>query len=116
MTKTLRSQVVLASIFALASTVGLSQTRGAEVYSATCKMCHGASGAADTSTARMLKVKPVSDSDLAGLTKIPVTVRNLTDEQMFRSIRNGKGTMRPMPSLSDTQIKDSIFYFKSLAK
>ena len=106
MTKTLRSQVVLASIFALASTVGLSQTRGAEVYSATCKMCHGASGAADTSTARMLKVKPVSDSDL----------RNLTDEQMFRSIRNGKGTMRPMPSLSDTQIKDSIFYFKSLAK
>jgi hypothetical protein len=35
---------------------------------------------------------------------------------MFLSIRNGKGKMRPMPSLNDTQIKDSIFYFRSLAK
>jgi len=54
----------------------------------------------------MLKVKPASDPD----------IRKLTDEQMFISIRSGKGTMRPMPSLTDAQIKDSIFYFRNLAK
>jgi len=104
--KTNRSQVVLAIIVALAGTVGFAQTRGEAVYNTTCKMCHGATGTADTPTARMLEVKPVADP----------YIKNLTDNQMFLSIRNGKGKMRPMPSLNDTQIKDSIFYFRSLAK
>ena len=69
-------------------------------------MCHGSTGAADTPTARMLKVKPASDPDML----------KLSDAQMFLSIRNGKGTMKPMPSLSDTEIKDSVAYFRSLGK
>ncbi len=103
---TYRSQVAFAILVALTSSVGFAQTRGEVVYSTTCKMCHGPSGAADTPTAKMLKVKPASDPD----------IRKLTDEQMFISIRSGKGTMRPMPSLTDAQIKDSIFYFRNLAK
>jgi mono/diheme cytochrome c family protein len=91
---------------ALASTVGSAQTRGGAVYSTTCKMCHGPTGEADTPTARMLNVKPVSDPYIKGL----------TEDQMFLSIRNGKGKMKPMPSLSDSQIKDSVFYFRSLIK
>jgi len=106
LTKTLRSQVALAITVALASTVGFAQSRGEAVYNTTCKMCHGPTGAADTTTARMLNVKSVSDP----------YIRNLTDDQIFLSIRNGKGKMKPMPSLTDTQIKDSIFYFRSFAK
>lgn len=106
MTKKYRSQVVFAIFLALASTVSFAETRGATVYSTTCKMCHGATGAADTSTAKMLNVKPVSDPE----------IMKLTDQQMFLSIRNGKGKMRPMPALSDDQIKDSIFCFRSFVK
>jgi len=91
---------------ALASTVGFAQSRGEAVYNTTCKMCHGPTGAADTPTAKMLDVKSVSD---------PYT-KSLSDNQMFLSIRNGKGKMKPMPSLTDTQIKDSIFYFRNFAK
>ena len=106
MLKTYRSQVVLAILIALAGTVSFAQSRGEVVYKTTCKMCHGVTGAADTPTARMLKVKPVTDPD----------IMKLSDHQMFLSIKNRKGTMKPMPTLSDTQINDSIFYFRSFAK
>jgi mono/diheme cytochrome c family protein len=91
---------------ASASTLCFAQSRGEAVYNTTCKMCHGPTGAADTPTAKMLDVKSVSD---------PYT-KSLSDNQMFISIKNGKGKMKPMPSLTDTQIKDSIFYFRSFAK
>ncbi|MGD0097992.1 MAG: c-type cytochrome [Terracidiphilus sp.] len=106
MFKTYRSQLVLAIVVALAGTVSFAQSRGEVVYKTTCKMCHGATGAADTPTARMFNVKPVTDPD----------IMKLTDHQMFPSVKNGKGAMKPMPALTDTQIEDSIFYFRGFAK
>jgi hypothetical protein len=52
MTETFRS------LESLASTVSFAQSRGKVVYNTKCKMYRGAT---DTSTAKFLNVKPVSD-------------------------------------------------------
>ncbi len=61
MTKMIRSQAVLAVVVSLAGAVGFAQSSGEATYKAKCQMCHGVAGAADTPTAKMMKVKPVSD-------------------------------------------------------
>lgn len=106
MFKTFRPKVVLAVVVVLAGTAGFAQSRGAAVYNTTCKMCHGATGAADTSSARMLNVKPVCDP----------AIKQLTEDQMYLSVRRGKGAMKPMPTLTDAEIKDSVVYFRGFIK
>jgi cytochrome c6 len=105
MTGTIRSKVALAVLFSLAGAVSFAQSSGEAIYKSKCQMCHGASGAADTPTAKMLKVKPVSDPD----------IKKLTAEQMFDSVKNGKGKMQPFKDkLTDDQIKDSVGYYRGL--
>ncbi|HUH64707.1 MAG TPA: cytochrome c [Terracidiphilus sp.] len=105
MTGTIRSQVTLALLFSLAGAVSFAQSSGETIYKSKCQMCHGAAGAADTPTAKMLKVKPVSDPD----------IKKLTADQMFDSVKNGKGKMQPFKDkLTDDQIKDSVTYYRGL--
>jgi len=105
MTKTIRSQVVLAMVVSLVSAVGFAQSSGEATYKAKCQSCHGASGAADTSVGKMMKVKPASDPE----------IKKLTADQMFASVKNGKGKMQPFKDkLTDAQIKDSVAYYRSL--
>jgi len=101
MTKSIRSQVVLAVVVCLASAVSFAQSSGEATYKAKCAMCHGATGAAETPTAKMLKVKPVSDPD----------VKALTVDQITAVVKNGKEKMKPVTGLTDAQIKDvAVFY------
>jgi mono/diheme cytochrome c family protein len=100
----IRSQMVLAVAVALASSVGFAQSPGAATYKAKCQMCHGAAGAADTPTAKMLKVKPVSDPD----------IQKLSADDMFAAVKNGKGKMKPVTGLTDAQIKDTVAFYRGL--
>jgi mono/diheme cytochrome c family protein len=101
----IRSQVALAVVVSLASAVGFAQSSGEATYKAKCAMCHGQTGAAETPTAKMLKVKPLSDPD----------IKKLTADQMFASVKNGKGKMQPFSSkLTDVQIKDAVAYYRGL--
>lgn len=105
MTRTIRSRVALAALFSLACAVSFAQSNGEAVYKSKCQMCHGASGAADTPTGKMLKVKPLSDPE----------IQKLTAQQMFDSVKNGKGKMQPFKDkLTDDQIKDSVTYYRGL--
>jgi mono/diheme cytochrome c family protein len=104
MKKMIRSQMVLAMVVVLASSVGFAQSSGAATYKAKCQMCHGATGAADTPTAKMLKVKPVSDPDIA----------KLTADDMFAAVKNGKGKMKPVAGLTDAQMKDAVAFYRGL--
>ena len=105
MTRIVRSQLALAAIFAIAGSMSFAQSAGEATYKAKCQMCHGANGAADTPTAKMMKVKPLNDPD----------IKKLTDEQMFESVKNGKGKMQPFKDkLSDQEIKDSITFYRNL--
>jgi mono/diheme cytochrome c family protein len=96
--------MVLAAALALASPVSFAQSPGAATYKAKCQMCHGATGAADTPTAKMLKVKPVSDPD----------IKKLTEEEMIAAVKNGKGKMKPVVGLTDAQIKDTVAFYRDL--
>ncbi len=101
----IRSQLALAAILSVAGAVCFAQSAGEATYKAKCQMCHGATGAAETPTAKMLKVKPLSDPD----------IKKLTAEQEFASVKNGKGKMQPFSGkLTDQQIKDAVTFYRGL--
>jgi mono/diheme cytochrome c family protein len=55
----------------------------------------------------MMGVKPVSDP----------SVKSLSEAQMISDTANGKGKMTAFKGkLTDSQIKESVDYFRSLAK
>ena len=105
MTKSIRSQVVLALAVSLAGAVGFAQSSGEAVYKANCQSCHGPTGTPSAGMVKMMGVKAASDPD----------VKKLTEAQDFDAVKNGKGKMKPLsPKLSDAQIKDAVTYFRSL--
>jgi cytochrome c5 len=104
MSKTIRSQVVLAVVIALASAVGFAQSTGEATYKAKCAMCHGASGTPSPSMAKAMGVKPVSDPE----------IKKLSTEQMIAVVKTGKGKMKPVTGLTDIQIKDAVTHYKGL--
>lgn len=104
MTKSIRFHLVLAAVIALASSVGFAQSAGEATYKAKCAACHGANGTPSAGMAKSMGVKPNTDPE----------VKKLTVDQMVAAVKNGKGKMKPMTSLSDAQIKDSVTYFRSL--
>jgi len=107
MTKSIRSQVVLAVVVSLASAVGFAQSGGEATYKAKCQSCHGSAGIPNPGIAKMMGVKPVSDP----------SVKSLSEAQMISDTANGKGKMAAFKGkLTDAQIKASVDYFRSLAK
>lgn len=105
MTKTIRSQVVLALVFTMASAVSFAQGSGEATYKAKCQSCHGATGTPSPALAKMMGVKPVSDPD----------IQKLTADQMIAAVTNGKGKMQPFKGkLTDAEIKDSVNYYRGL--
>lgn len=104
MTKTFRSQVVLAVVIALAGAVGFAQSGGEATYKAKCQMCHGATGTPSPAMAKAMGIKPVSDPE----------IKKMTVEQIVAVVKSGKGKMKPVAGLSDAQAKESAAYFHSL--
>jgi mono/diheme cytochrome c family protein len=104
MTKTIRSQVVLAVVVSLAGAVGFAQSSGEATYKAKCQMCHGATGTPSAGMAKAMGIKPASDPDM----------KKLTLDQVAAVVKNGKGKMKPIAGLTDAQIKDVSAFFKSL--
>jgi len=104
MKKTIRFHLVLAAVIALASSVGFAQAGGEATYKAKCASCHGANGTPSAGMAKNMGVKPNTDPE----------VKKLTVDQMVAAVKNGKGKMKPITTLSDAQIKDSVVFFRSL--
>jgi|SRR5580698_5836210 cytochrome c6 len=107
MTKTTRSQAVLALVFALAGTMSLAQTGGEATFKAKCQMCHGADGLGATPAGKSMKAVPFTD---------PAIVHK-TDAELIASTKNGKGKMPAYAGkLTDAEIKDVIAYVRTLQK
>jgi mono/diheme cytochrome c family protein len=105
MTKTIRSFLVLAISVSLAGAAGFAQSAGEATYKAKCLMCHGAAGVPSAGMAKSMGIKPVSDPD----------IKKLTADQMFASVKNGKGKMQPFKDkLTDAQIKDAVAFYRGL--
>jgi cytochrome c6 len=104
MMKSFRSQVVLAVALCMASSVAFAQSTGEATYKTKCAMCHGATGTPSAGMAKMMGIKPASDPD----------IQKLTVEQISTTIKDGKGKMKPIAGLSDSDIKDVATFYKSL--
>jgi len=105
MTKTIRSQVILAVALSMASAACLAQSGGEATYKAKCQSCHGAAGTPNPGIAKMMGVKPVSDP----------AIKALTVDQMVASVKNGKGKMSAFSTkLSDAEIKGAVEYYRGL--
>ena len=104
MTKTMRSQVVLAVAVSLASAVCFAQSAGEATYKAKCQSCHGTAGTPNPGIAKMMGVKPNSDPD----------IKKLTVDQMVTAVKNGKGKMKPIAGITDEQAKDAVLYYRGL--
>src|ERR1035438_5320808 len=105
--KTVRSQVVLAVAFALASTVGFAQSGGEATYKAKCQMCHGADGAGATPAGKAMKAIPFTDPQIL----------KASDADLIAATKNGKGKMPAYTGkLSDGEIKAVVAYIHTLQK
>lgn len=106
MTKMIRSSVALAAMVALSSVLSFAQA-GADTYKAKCASCHGATGMAESGAGKAMKVKPVNDPD----------VKAMSEADMIKTTTDGKGKMPAFKGkLTDDQIKDSVAFYRSLAK
>lgn len=84
--------------------------RGKAIYDKHCAFCHGADGRADTPVGRNLQPRPRNFTD-------PVAMARLTDDQIYRAIKNGKpGTAMAAwgQVLSEPQVGDVMEYIRSL--
>ncbi|MGD0157168.1 MAG: cytochrome c [Terracidiphilus sp.] len=107
MSKTIQSAVALTAVVLMAGAVGFAQSSGEAVYKAKCQSCHGAQGVPNPGIAKAMGVKPASDP----------SVKSLSEATMITDTTNGKGKMPAFKGkLTDAQIKDSVDYFRSLAK
>jgi mono/diheme cytochrome c family protein len=105
MKTTYRAQALLAAAVLSIGALCFAQSSGESTYKAKCQMCHGVNGAADSTIAKNLKIKPASDADM----------KKLTAAQMIDSVKNGKNRMPSFKDkLSDAQIKEVVAYFRSL--
>jgi len=100
--------MMLAAIFAATQgTLAFAQSSGSDIYKAKCQSCHGAEGAPNPGIAKMMGVKPVTDP----------SVKSLSEATMITDTTNGKGKMPAFKGkITDSQIKASVDYFRSLAK
>ena len=99
--------ILPAFLLLLLPAVTLAQGPGAEVYRRECVHCHGADGMAQTGLGRSLKVKPITDS----------AVKGMSLDAMLEATRNGMGKMQPYKAnLTDAQIRASVLYFRSFIK
>lgn len=102
MTKTVRSQVVLALVVLMAGAMSFAQSSGEAVYKANCQSCHGSTGTPSAGIAKMMGVKPASEY-------------KSSEKEQFDAVKNGKGKMKAFAGkLTDAQIKDAVTYFRTL--
>lgn len=79
----------------------------AALYQSKCKMCHGDDGSGNTPTGKAMKVTDLRSEE----------IQKKTDAQLIESTANGKNKMPAFKGkLTDAQIKNSVAYFRSLAK
>lgn len=106
--KNMMTKTAVLTLALLASgTLSFAQSGGEATYKAKCQMCHGATGAGDTPTGKMMKVKPFSEP----------TVAKSSDSALAGITKNGSGKMPAYKDkLTDSQIQEVVAYIRVLEK
>jgi predicted CXXCH cytochrome family protein len=96
--------------FALSGTVALAgdTKAGQAAYDKACKSCHGPTGAPNPAVAKMLK------ADMKDLGS--AEVQSQTDDQLKKTITEGKGKMKPVHTVSGAALDDVVAYVRTFKK
>ena len=81
---------------------------GQASYDKACKSCHGAAGVANPAIAKMMKVEM---RDLGS-----AEVQSLTDDQLKKTITEGKGKMKPIHTVSGAALDEVIAHVRTFKK
>jgi mono/diheme cytochrome c family protein len=104
----MRTMLIILTLAAAAAAVQAADVAaGKAAYDKSCKSCHGADGTANPAIAKMMKV------DMRNLQSAEVQAQS--DDEMKKIIVDGKGKMRPMPSLAGSA-GEIVAYVRSLKK
>lgn len=105
----MRSVLVALALAAAAGTAiqAADVSAGKAAYDKSCKSCHGADGTANPAIAKMMKV------EMRNLQSPEVQAES--DDEMKKIIVDGKGKMKPMPSLAGSAA-DIVAYMRTLKK
>jgi len=89
----------------LACAAAAAQSSGSAIYIPKCAGCHGANGVVASEYMKSRGTPDASDPN----------IRSLTANQMFASVKNGKGGMRPFKNrITDAEIKDAVAFYREL--
>jgi len=83
-------------------------TDGKAVYERTCKGCHGATGEANPSLAKIMKV------EIPNLGSTDVQKRS--DDELKKIVTEGKGKMPPTRTVTGKSVDDVVAYVRTLKK
>jgi mono/diheme cytochrome c family protein len=96
---------VISVVLAFDANAAVSQSAARTAYVTNCQACHGATGAGETPTGKILKVKPFNDPQVVGL----------ADAAISSNIARGLGKMPPFKNiLSNDQISSLVQYMHQL--
>ncbi len=97
----------LGAVCLFAVNSGFAQSGGEATYKAKCQMCHGATGAGDTTMGKNLKIRDLGSAD----------VQKQSDAELDTVITKGKGKMPAYDGkLTKEQIGELVKYIRTLKK
>jgi mono/diheme cytochrome c family protein len=100
-----RSHVIVCILLAASATFANAKNPGADTYKASCSMCHGEAGDANTPAGKMFKAASFSSPD----------AMKLSDADLLLIIKKGKDKMPAWTGvLTDDQMKDVIAHIHTL--
>ncbi|HEV2387416.1 MAG TPA: cytochrome c [Candidatus Acidoferrales bacterium] len=101
--------VLLLALFSAPAAFAAGDAKnGKAVYTKHCATCHAADGNGKAAVAKMMKatIPPLCAKE----------VQTLTDAEIAKQIKGGKGKMQPVKGLSEKEIADVIAYVRTFAK
>lgn len=106
----MRKLLTTFSLIALTATAAFAAdaAAGKAVYDKSCKTCHGVDGTHNAGMAKMLKVD-MKDLQAAD-------VQAASDADMKKDITDGKGKMKPMPTITGASLDNVVAYVRTLKK
>ena len=107
MRKPFRNLAAAMLMVGLVGAMSFAQSSAEAHYKSKCQMCHGEKGMADSAAGKSMKVKPVTDPDVKGM----------SEQKMIDAVNDGMGKMQPFKvKLTDAQIKEVVAYFRLFSK
>ncbi len=104
----MRTSVIAFFAFSVAAYAAGNATDGKAVYDRACKNCHGATGEANPSISKMMKVeiRNLGSAD----------VQKMSDDELKKIVTTGKGKMPAIHTVTGQSVDDVVAYVRTLKK